>query len=166
MTVVTLTALFLGGALLVSARDEIEARAARPGLRFVALAAMVAATSFAFVGLVSATALATSADAVLADDWRKAEAQARKATRWAPWSAAGWRQLGDAQLQQGKLAEARSSFRRALEKDPRDWGLWLDLALASEGQARSEAARVALRLNPLSPQIAALRPYLGLPPAG
>jgi cytochrome c-type biogenesis protein CcmH/NrfG len=114
---------------------------------------------------VSATALATSADATLAEDWSDAEAEARKATRWAPWSAAGWRQLGEAQIQQGELGEARSSFRRALEKDPRDWALWLDLALASEGPARTEAARAALRLNPLSPQIAALRPYLGLPPA-
>jgi hypothetical protein len=52
---------------------------------------------------------------------------------------------------------ARASYREAIRTDPDASRLWLDLAVASKGRARSRAAEQALRLNPLSPEIAAAR---------
>jgi len=163
LTAVTLTAVFLGGSLLVSAREDPSAGTLPAAARVGAIALTLAAVGFAFVGLVGNMALSDSGSAALAEDWPKAEAQARKAIAWAPWSSQGWEALGEAQLQQGKLAEARASFRRAIAKDPHDWNLWLDLAFASTGEGRRRAALVAYRLNPLSPEIAQVAPALGLP---
>ena len=82
----------------------------------------------------------------------------------APWSSQGWEALGQAQLEQGMLVKARQSFRQGIAKDPHNWNLWLDLAFASRGKEKHAAALVALRLDPLSPEIAAVKPALGLRP--
>ena len=162
MGAVTLVWLFCGAALLISARDEANLKTLSRARRAGALALTLVAIGFAFVGLISNSALSASGRAADAEHWRSAESQARKAIDWAPWSSAGWRLLGEAQLQQAKLSAARASFRRAIAKDRRDWSLWLDLALASEGASRRHAAAAAARLNPLSPEIARLRRGLGL----
>ncbi len=163
MTAVTLTALFCGAALLIAGRERASRRALAVPARGIALVTMLAAVSFAFVGLGSNVALSESGKATAAENWNKAESQARKAISWAPWSSAGWQLLGEAQLQQGQLGAARDSFRTAIAKDRNNWDLWLDLAFASGGRARREAAAAAVRLNPLSPEIEAVRPALGLP---
>jgi tetratricopeptide (TPR) repeat protein len=85
--------------------------------------------------------------------WRAAEDAARSAWSLQPWSPEPWRLLGEAQLAQGSLAPALASFRRGLAEDPEEWELWLDLGLASEGQARRHAFEHAARLNPLSPEL-------------
>jgi hypothetical protein len=85
--------------------------------------------------------------------WRDAEDAARSARALQPWSPEPWRLLGEAQLAQGSLASARSSFRGGLAEDPDEWELWLDLGLASEGPARRHAFERASRLNPLSPEL-------------
>jgi hypothetical protein len=85
--------------------------------------------------------------------WRDAENAARRARSLQPWSPEPWRLLGEAQLAQGALAPARSSFRSGLAEDAREWELWLDLGLASEGPARRRAFERAARLNPLSPEL-------------
>jgi hypothetical protein len=164
MTAVTVTAVFCGAALLVAGRPDVGAPPLAFAGRAVALAAALTATACAFVGLIPNLALAASTKATSAEDWREAESQARKAIRWAPWSSEGWQLLGEAQLQQAELAAARVSFSRAIAKDRSDWNLWLDLAFASTGRARSHAAAAALRLDPLSPEIDQVRPALGLPP--
>ncbi len=46
---------------------------------------------------------------------------------------------------------------QALAIDDTDWSVWFDLALASSGPARAHALSQALRLNPLSPEIASWR---------
>ena len=85
--------------------------------------------------------------------WRDAEDAARSARSLQPWSPEPWRLLGEAQLAQGALAPARSSFRKGLAEDPDEWELWLDLGLASEGGERRQAFEQAARLNPLSPEL-------------
>jgi Flp pilus assembly protein TadD len=70
-----------------------------------------------------------------------------------PWSAEPWRRLGEAQALSGNLAGARVSFRRAVEKAPRDWTLWYELALASRGVERQRAFAEASRLNPEDPRL-------------
>jgi tetratricopeptide (TPR) repeat protein len=165
LTAVTLTAFLCGVALLVSARSEGTPRLTASRPRIALLAAALAAVVFSFVGLIGNTALSESHQAAIDERWGTAEAQARKAIDWAPWSSQGWQALAEAQLQQAKLAQARQSFRRALAKDPRDWNLWLELAFASKGAERRAAARRALALNPLSTEIEGVRPAIGLRPS-
>jgi hypothetical protein len=147
MTAVTLTALLCGVVLLVSARGE-RPRPLAGGTRAAVAAVALAAVAFSFVGLMANTAASASREAALAENWTRAAAEARRASRWAPWSAQGWQALGEARLQQGHLREARASLRQALAKEPRNWSLWLDLAFASKGRERREALRHAVELNP------------------
>ncbi|MBA2536779.1 MAG: tetratricopeptide repeat protein [Actinobacteria bacterium] len=95
-------------------------------------------------------------------DPARAERDAERASRWLPWSSEALRLAGEAELAQGKRRQARATFVRAVEKDPLDWELWFDLAVASDGRARVRAARRAERLNPLAPQIDEARAQLGL----
>jgi len=127
--------------------------------RIVAGAVALALAGVAFVGLVGASALSASEDAAAASspDWDDAEHEARKARRWAPWSSEPWQRLGDAQLERGDLAGARTSFRKAIAKERSDWLLWFRLAEASSGADRRKALAEAERLNPLSEEIPELR---------
>jgi tetratricopeptide (TPR) repeat protein len=162
MTAVTLTGLFCGAAILVSARDEERVGSMSRNVRAGALAVPVVAGVLALTGLISNSALSASANATQGQHWQRAESQARKAIRWAPWSSEGWQLLGEAQLQQAKLRQARESFHHAIAKDPRDWTLWLDLALSTKGRSRRRAAITAIQLNPMSPEIAQIRNAVGL----
>ena len=162
MAGVTLTAICCGGAILVAARDN-RPWAPRPALRGAALAAVAAVGLFAVVGVIANSALAAAGHAAETRNWRKEEAEARKAARWAPWSSEALRRLAEAQFAQGRAEQPRVNIRRAIGKDPRNWHLWLDLAIASKHRARLRAIRRALRLNPLSPEIEGALPELGLP---
>jgi hypothetical protein len=163
MPVVTLVGLFCGGALLLAARRR-QARPLTAPVRIGALALVVVVSAFALIGAMGNNALAKGAAARDDHRWQDSEAQAKKAMRWARWSSDPWQMAGEAQLAQKQLREARKSFRTAISKDPHDWELWVDLALASPQPARRQAALAALRLNPLSPEIAASHPLLGLHP--
>ena len=57
----------------------------------------------------------------------------------------------------GDRAAARESFRKAIAKDPHDWTLYYELALASRGAERRAALAAAARLNPLGADIKAAR---------
>jgi hypothetical protein len=159
---VALAPLLLGAALLAAARPD------RPTLRAATAARVGAAATFVLVAALAAfalagnRALASAQHATTAERWHVAESSARHAASLQPWSAEPWRVLGEAQLQQGKLAAARASFRSGIAKNPHDWLLWLDLALASKGTARPAAARHALALNPRSLEIARIRTFLGI----
>ena len=112
----------------------------------------------ALLGLIGNSALGASHSAARNGNWRSAERHARTAIRWTPWSAAGWQQLGEAQLALHDRAAARRSLKKAIARDRNDWVTWLDLAAASSGNAQLDALVQASRLNPLSPEIA---PILG-----
>jgi tetratricopeptide (TPR) repeat protein len=153
---VTLSGLLCAAALLVAARGADAVRVAR-SWRLGAVIALVPLVAFSFAGHLANTALGRSADATLRGDYAAAERDARRARRWAPWSSEPWQRLGEAQLVSGRLAEAQASFRRALERDSRNWALWYELATASKGRARSEALLRARQLNPRGPEIAELQ---------
>jgi hypothetical protein len=144
---VTLTALVCAASLLlVARRDEVGlARVAR-----VATAAAAAGLAVLAIG-----AYAGNRELALAE--RGSERAARRAASLQPWSGEPWRLLGEAQLAAGDVAGARESFREGLERDPDEWELWLDLALAAEGRERAEALGQAAALNPLDPDIEELR---------
>ena len=155
---VTLGALFVGAALLGRARGDTP-RVRGGGFRWPAVAAVIVVGSFSLYTLVANRYITRTggSTSVAARD------RADRAASWAPWSPVGWSRLGDVQRLQDDFAGARASYRDAIALDRNDYLTWLHLALASSGPARTTAAREALRLNPFSPEINSLRPYLGLP---
>jgi hypothetical protein len=159
LSAVTIAAFACGVAVLAfgAGGDAVLVPAVRTRIAVGAVAAVLAGV--AFVGLVGASALAASDEAATATppDWAKADDEARKAERWAPWSSEPWQRLGEAQLSRGDLAGARVSLRRAIDKEPTDWLLWFRLAEASTGAARARALDEAERRNPLSFEIEQLR---------
>jgi Flp pilus assembly protein TadD len=122
-------------------------RLARPARLAGSLAVLVTG-AFVLITLLGNSALSASTTALQDGNVREAESQARSAMTWAPWSGEPWRRLGEAQYRGGQLALARTSFARAVQKEPNDWTLWLDLALVSHGAGRRDALVHATMLNP------------------
>ncbi|HEY7604177.1 MAG TPA: O-antigen ligase family protein [Gaiellaceae bacterium] len=149
MPAVTLTGLFCGLVLLAAGRREREPRPLGPGIRVAGLAGAAGLFAFALLALLGNSAVSASSKSTDAGRYARAEQQARDAMSYLPWSSEPWRKLGEAQAVSGNLVAARVSFRRALAKDPSDWTLWYELALASRGEARRQAFAEASRLNPL-----------------
>jgi O-antigen ligase len=161
---VALAPVLAAAALLVAARGEGAGGGRRTWAPYAAAGALAAVAAIAGLTLAGNRAVASAASAAAHEQWPRATAEARRAHTWQPWSSRPWQLLGEVQLQQGLLAPARSSFRTALAKNPRNWRLWLDLAFASETPAaRRAAAARAAALNPLSTEIDQVRPALGLP---
>lgn len=148
ITSVTLLGLLAGVAILAEARTD-ERRTLGTRTRAAVLAAAAAIGAFGFVFLVGNMFLSRAAAAANAGRFPTAANDARTASSWLPWSTEPWRRLGEAELAQGRLANARAAFGRAIEKDRTDWSLWLDLARAGDRSALAQAKR----LNPLSPEI-------------
>jgi hypothetical protein len=154
---VTLAAVFTGAALLVAGR-RAPSRSIGPRGRFVVLASMLALAAFAFVGLRGNQAIAAAEHAAhVRGKLAAAVAEASRASRWAPWSARPWQLRGEAEFEHHRLRAARADLRNAAAKDPADWSIWLDLALASSGPERRHALAEATRLNPLDPVVASFR---------
>ena len=158
MPAVTLVALFCAGAIVVSVKDDRSERLRMtPRWRVLAAVVVVGLAMAAFVGLRGNQELAASRDAAAASNWAASASAARSAADWAPWSSQPPQLIGEAQAATGDLAAARASFADALAIDRADWTVWLDLAIASGGSGRARALSQALRLNPLSPEIASWR---------
>jgi hypothetical protein len=160
LTSVTLAALFVGVAILASARSG-EERAMSPKVRYGIMAAAVAVGAAGFVFLVGNMFLSRASTAAAKGNWTTAASDARKASDWLPWSTAPLDALGNAQLGAGATKAARATFRKAIAKDSGDWSLWFDLARASNGKAQVAALARASRLDPLSPEVAAFKSELG-----
>jgi O-antigen ligase len=158
---VTLAGLLCGVALLIGARsDENTFHVVRPRYLLATLAAAVAGLSM--IGLVGNIPASDAGNAIRAGSWSRAAGEARKAIRWAPWSAEGWRRLAQAELAQNRLAAARRDFRTAIAKDPLNWDRWFDLTLATTGATQRHALEQALALNPRSPELTEFVAGVGL----
>ena len=157
MPTVTFAGLSAGTALLVAVRPTDTTRALSPRLLALVLGTACAVSLLTVFALIGNRALDQSADALDRIDSAEAKRQARRAVRWTPWASEPWRLLGEAQLAEGDVEAARTSFRRGLAEDSRSWELWLDLGLASEGLERRRAFDRASALNPREPQIQAVR---------
>jgi hypothetical protein len=158
LAAVGLAGLLCGAPLLLAARTaQRERRFGRAAVALVAVSAVVAG-ALVFVLQVGNGALAASESAAARDDDAAAVADARRARRWAPWSAQADRNLGEALLAQGDVRGAAAAIRRGIAKDGGDWQLWYDLALTSRGRVRAEALARARSLDPLGPDIAQLAP--------
>jgi tetratricopeptide (TPR) repeat protein len=161
MSGLTITGLLCGVALLVAARrGNVEPFSLRARVALIAVAVALAAA--AFVGAMGNSQIAASRDAASSGQWTEAADHARNAMTWMPWSSEPWQLAGEAQLALGQRELARSTLSTAIDKDPRDWELWLALSRASNGVERREAAAQAVRLNPLGVELAGLRRLLGM----
>jgi hypothetical protein len=156
MTAVTLAALSCGVALLLVARGD-GLTSLRPSARAAGGALATALGVLVVLAFVGNRTQAASADALDRADAQAARTQALRARRWEPWSGVPWRLLGEADLELGRVEQARSAFHRGLAEDSGDWELWLDLALTSKGAERREALDQVAVLNPLSPELEQLR---------
>jgi Flp pilus assembly protein TadD len=94
---------------------------------------------------------------VAARDANGAEAvrTALAARRLEPWASSPYLQLALVEEQAGNLPIARGWIRKAIDRNPDDWRLWLVAARIETKSARIEQARLSLRraaeLNPRSP---------------
>jgi O-Antigen ligase len=151
---VTLVALFAGAAIVVAARGD-DARSVPPlgrRTRRVVGSLAGAAAVVAFVGLIGNLALAKVEDAIPNGHQKEALAQAKKAHRWAPWSAEALRDLGEARILNGQKAAGLADLRSAAAKDPGDWQTWFDIASTTSGTEQTDAIRRVEALNPQSPE--------------
>jgi len=153
----TLAALACGAVLLVPTRRGREGPPTPWRLRAAALALLLPLAAAAIVGQAGNNALAASATATARGETAEGARLARRARRWAPWSSQPWQRLGETQIAAGDLRAARASLRHAIRLNETDWNIWYELAEASSGAERARALAVAARLNPLSPEIAAVQ---------
>jgi O-Antigen ligase len=160
---VTVAALLCAAAILVAGRTP-SAHRVSPRARTALLAATAVLAAFAFVGLMGNQAVAASNNAEEDERLATAESQARKATRWAPWSAEPWQALARVHFERNDLGAARAALLEAVERDRGDWAIWYDLGVASTGREQQRAYREAARLNPRSSNIEVLRIAGVLPP--
>jgi len=156
----TLFALLCAAAVF-AARDEPATtrheRRSSPRASAVAVGAAAALAGFSLVGLVGNRALADAEAALLRAEPAAAAAAARKAERWAPWSAQAHRLLGRAQVGLGRDEAGRRELREAARKSSNSWRIWYDLGIASTGSQRERAFVKAATLNPRGSEIQALR---------
>jgi len=125
--------------------------------RAAGLAATVALALFSLIGLFGNHALAESDRALDAGDPSGAQEAARSATRWAPWSAEAHHARARAAAGLGRGEQAREQLRTAARMNPSDWRIWFDLGTVTSGRERRRAFAEAAALNPLAPEISALR---------
>jgi O-antigen ligase len=144
---VTMPALACAVALLLSARRQWTPLRHAPEL--------VGGSAALALVVLALTAYAGNRELALAE--AGSERSARRAARLQPWSSEPWRLLGEAQLERGGVDAARTSFREGLSRDDGDWELWIDLALASDGDVRRAAFDRAVRLNPRDPDLPELQ---------
>ena len=64
-----------------------------------------------------------------------------------------WQLLGEAQLAERKDKEARRSLAEAIRRAPKEWRLWFDLAIVSEGPAARVAITRTRELNLLGDEV-------------
>jgi hypothetical protein len=132
----TVPAVILGAAAVSGVRPKRSSTRALP-----VLVPLIAATVLAYAGN---ERLASARAALSTGDRARAEADARSALRFAPFSADAWQVIGDA-------THSAAAYRRGIALDRNDWNLWYQLAAVTDGEPRRLAVREAARLNPLGP---------------
>jgi hypothetical protein len=126
---------------------------ARVGI--AALAGGVALSSVVVV--VGNQALASGREALETANYAKADSEARKAQRWAPWLSEPWIIRGQIEALNQDRPSAQADFRKAIAKDPRNYLAWYGLAGVTSGVDHRQAVTRVLELNPLSDEAKELR---------
>jgi hypothetical protein len=149
---VTLAGLLAGLTLLVMTRSTRRRSGLTVRARALVLAVVLGCAAFALVGLVGHSGVSASATALRQGRLQEAEARARDAARWQPWSPRPWQLIAEARYQQGDVGAAVHYYKLALQRDPQNWQLWSELGFAVEGRAADAAFAHARVLNPRNPQ--------------
>jgi O-antigen ligase len=160
MPVVTLSALVCGAAIVAAARRDSPPL--RRNMRTVGLVAALGLACCTLVLLIGNQDL--NAAAAAAGGQSTLQARALEAQRWAPWSPNPPRWLAMVALADGNHTAARRLFATAIAHDGSDWSLWLELAAASTGPARTAAFLTAVRLDPHGAELPQVAYRLGLLP--
>ena len=147
MPAVTLAGLFCAVAL-GSTADGLRQHVLSPAGRGVAVAAGAIAATLALAGFLGSAAMEDASRAFARGDVSAADAAAKRAERWQPWSADPLLVRGRARLSMGDRAAARGLFVRAAGRDPNDYRVWLALAAVTEGDVAQAAVIRARGLNP------------------
>ncbi len=145
---VTLPLVVLGTAAAVHASPPEGLLGSRR--RAAVLAVAGALTAAGILALAGNAPLAAAHDAEAAGRFDAAVADARRALRFAPWSAEAWGVIGRSRRELGDRAAAGSAYRSAIALDPNDWQTWLELSGVTAGEPRRLALAEAARLNPLA----------------
>jgi O-antigen ligase len=161
MPIVIVTALSCGAAIVAAARGT--PRPLRRGIRLGGASLAIGLVGCTLVVLVANRDLSSAAAAAETGS-AAVESRARVAERWAPWSPDPPRWLASVQLGRGNRGEARRLLRTALDRDSTDWSLWLEMAVATDGAARTRAITTAVRLNPRGGEVALTAVRYGLIP--
>lgn len=165
VTVVAFAALALtsGPATVVLKPARIARADEAPGLAHrhrVLIGVTVAVTAWLLLSaqaipLLSDREVARSQDAAARDDFSEAATAAGNARNIQPWAATPYLQLALVSEAAGDLSQARIWIDEAIERNSRDWRLWLVSARVETRLGRMAAAersiRRAIELNPRSP---------------
>jgi len=157
-----IAAVTLAGLACAVAVVQPEASRLRLGvpLRAAGGSVTVAVAAFAVVAIVGNRALAQAGTSLAAGDRHAAEAQAKRAARWMPWSGEPLVLVGEIEATSGRRRLGLATLRRAVAKEPHDFIAWYALAGAETGRARRRAAARVVRLNPLSDEATEMRQLL------
>lgn len=142
-----------GAASLIPLRATDDYRL-QTSIRYGVAAALSIGLVLAATWVLSATALSRATDELLRGRFDRAVTSARAAERWAPWASAPLSVRAAAQHALGRRSSALSSLYEAIRRDPRNPGLWRQLAVTARGAECARARAVALRLDPYGGTIA------------
>jgi len=145
---VTMVAFLAGGAAFVSS-ERARTRLLPSAVRLPLACLGVVLTLAALVSLVGNQALFAGRNDVVRAKWTDALGNARKARTLLPWSYEPYVVYGDAAAGLGDRPGAITAYRRALDRAPDNWVVWLRLAEVARGQQSVRAYRRVHQLNPL-----------------
>jgi hypothetical protein len=152
LTAIPFAALTLGG--LAAAASSGPAPRVRLGYRVVGAGLAIVVVALTLPPMLATMRLSESARAVVASQPEQALEAANGAVQAEPWGARGYLQRALVLERYGALREAALDARRAGDREPTNWQVWLVLSRieAERGQVRASLAAVrrARRLNPRS----------------
>jgi hypothetical protein len=92
-------------------------------------------------------------EALVEDRPADAVSDADRARTFAPWSIDALEAIAAARQVQGRTADALATYRRMVERDPRNWIAWAEIASLATGAERAAAVARVRQLNTRAPQL-------------